>query len=264
MDITAIRTAFHRDGFVLIESFFDEIYMFRLEHAVRRYIDEVVPGLPPGRVYYESAEGGVIKSMNRLEQFDPFFADFKTQEPYLELVAGIFAVEPREMIAESLQFFGKAACSGSETPWHQDNGFQHYAPAESLMIWLALDNVDEENGCVVFARGSHALGTVEHVASGVPGFSQTVRSAPDLQRFPEVNSVIKRGGVSLHHCNTMHRSGANHSDRPRRALAVNFRTVAAQPDPEARARVNTEVSRLVELSKMSGGDRHGGNQREES
>jgi phytanoyl-CoA hydroxylase len=114
------------------------------------------------------------------------------------------------------------------------------------MIWLALDDVDVENGCVVFAKGSHALGTVPHTASGVLGFSQTVMEPPDLVRFPEVKAEMRRGSVSLHHCNMFHRSGPNRSARSRRALAVNFRTTRAVADLEKRARVKAEGARLLD------------------
>ena len=238
-----MRDDFERDGFVIVPDFFSAEEMTDFDHAITRYINEIVPNLPPDRVFREA--GGAIKSMNRLDEGDEFFAGFKRHPRFLSLIAAIFAVGETEIISESLQFFGKPAYEGSFTPWHQDNGFQHYAPPESLMIWLALDDVDEENGCVVFAKGSHALGTVPHRPSGVLGFSQTVEEPPDPARFPEVKAVIRRGGVSLHHCEMFHRSGPNRSARSRRALAVNFRTTRAVPDLAARARVKAEVARLL-------------------
>jgi phytanoyl-CoA hydroxylase len=234
---------FHQDGFLLLPSFFDEAEMANIETAITRYVREVVPRLPAGYVFRE--DGGGIRSMNRLEEHDAFFAAFKQQPRFLQLVAEIFETDATQIISESLQFFGKPAYEGSVTPWHQDNGFQHYAPPESLMLWLALDDVEEKNGCVVFARGSHTLGTVAHVASGVLGFSQTVKEPPDLTRFPEVKAVLPRGGISLHHCKMFHRSGANRSARSRRALAVNFRTARAVANLAARARVKAEVARLL-------------------
>lgn len=246
MDSIAIRTAFHRDGFVVVEGFFGESYLASLEAAMNQYIERVVPTLPPEQVFREHGRTGAIKSMNRLDEHDPYFAAFKSQAAYVDLVAGIFETEPGGITSESLQFFGKPAREGSATPWHQDNGFQHYAPPESLMIWLALDDVDEENGCVVFARGSQRLGTVAHRPSGVLGFSQTVTEPPDPARFPEVNAVMRRGSVSLHHCNIFHRSGPNRSVRSRRGLAVNFRTTRAQANLAERARVKAEVARLLQ------------------
>lgn len=246
-----LRETFERDGFVIVEEFFDEGLMAEIDRQLESYIAEVVPRLPPERVFRESGAGGAIKSMSRMNEESEFFARFKTHPKIIESVADLFAVKPSEIVAENMQYFGKPAFEGSITPWHRDNGFQHYAPPESLMIWLALRDVDEEMGCVVFARGSHKLGVVPHVPSGVLGFSQTVRNAPDLQRFPEVKATMRRGGLSLHHCDTFHRSGANETNRSRPALSVNYRTIRAVPDMEARVRVKSEVSRLVREQEMS-------------
>ncbi|MFN0122409.1 MAG: phytanoyl-CoA dioxygenase family protein [Blastocatellia bacterium] len=245
--MTDLRTMFQQDGFAIVRDFFTAAEMAEFDAAIARYVEEVVPQLPPDHVFHEA--GGGIRSMNRLDEHDAFFAHFKQHPRFLQLVAEIFATDESQIISESLQFFGKPAYEGSVTAWHQDNGFQHYTPPESLMLWLALDDVDEANGCVVFGRGSHMLGTVPHRPSGVLGFSQTVKEPPDLTRFPEVKAVMRRGSVSLHHCNMFHRSGANHSARSRRALAVNFRTARAVSDPEARARVKAEVARLLQAEQ---------------
>lgn len=245
MNTIQLREAYERDGFVIIDDLFGEDYMAEIDRAIERYVGEVVPTLPPDRVFYETGGGGGIKSMNRMNQEYDFFADFKQHPKLIQLMAAIFNTEPEEIVAESLQYFGKPAFEGSITPWHQDNGFQQYNPPESLMIWLALRDVDEDMGCVIFAKGSHTLGVVPHVPSGVLGFSQTVQTPPDSEQFPEVKATMKRGSMSLHHCNTFHRSGPNQTERPRPALAVNYRTRRAVPDLEARALIKAEVARLV-------------------
>lgn len=242
---TNLPEKFERDGFVIVENFFDDDYMAEIDCELEKYVFDIVPTLSAERVFREADGAGAIKSLSRMNEESEFFARFKTNSKIVEFVAALFAVAPEEIVAENMHYFGKPAFEGSITPWHQDNGFQQYAPPESLMIWLALRNVDEEMGCVVFAEGSHKLGVVPHVPSGVLGFSQTVRDAPDLRKFPEVKATMRRGGLSLHHCDTLHRSGANKTNRPRPALSVNYRTVRAVPDLEARARVKVELARLL-------------------
>lgn len=246
MNTTQIREAYECDGFVIIDDLFGEDYMAEIDRAIARYVKDVVPTLAPDRVFFEQGSGNGIKSMSRMNEEDPFFAHFKQHPKLIQLMADVFGTEPDDIVAETLQYFGKPAFEGSITPWHQDNGFQYYNPPESLMIWLALRDVDENMGCVVFAKGSHTLGIVPHVPSGVLGFSQTVQEAPDPGRFPEVSATMKRGSLSLHHCNTFHRSGPNQTERPRPALAVNYRTRRAVPDLAERARVKAEVARLVQ------------------
>lgn len=245
MTKSTIRENFEQDGFIIIENFFDEKFMSEIDNQLADYINNSIPNLSAERVFYEDKNGGAIKSMNRMNEESEFFQNFKDHPKIKELVAEIFNTLAEEIVSETLQFFGKPAYEGSITPWHQDNGFQHYNPPDSLMIWLALRDVDEEMGCVVFAKGSHRQGVVEHIASGVLGFSQTVKIPPDLTLSPEVKAVMKRGSISLHHCNTFHRSGANQTNRPRPALSVNYRTKQAVPNLEERARVKAEVNKLL-------------------
>lgn len=243
-----LRNDFERDGFLILEPFLTDAEMDDIEARINSYIRDIVPHLPAGRVFREEGSGGTIKSMGRMDLEDPYWSEFKRHPKILSLVSKVLGVQEDEIVSENLQYFGKPAFEGSVTPWHQDNGFQQYDPPESLMTWLALRDVDEEMGCVVFARGSHKLGTVRHVNSGVLGFSQTVETPPDPVEFPEVRSVMSRGGISLHHCNTFHRSGPNRSDRSRPALSVNYRSLRAIPDLSARERIKQEVARLVETA----------------
>jgi ectoine hydroxylase-related dioxygenase (phytanoyl-CoA dioxygenase family) len=236
------RESFERDGFVVIPNFFDPAFGDSVLHAVARYIEAVVPALPAGRVYHES-NSAAIKSMSAMDREDEFFAALKRHPRLLALAAELLG--STAIVVENMQFFGKAAGEGSAAPWHQDNGFQNYTPPEACMFWLALDDVTEDNGCVCFARGSHAMGLQPHRPSGILGFSMGA-GAPPLDRFPEVKAIMPKGGLSVHHCNTFHRSGPNRSASPRRAIAINFRTEAAVADLEARARIKQEAARLLE------------------
>lgn len=243
-----LRNDFERDGFIVLEWFLTAEEMAEIESRIDAYIRDVVPSLPPGRVFREDGPDGAIKSMSRMDEEDPYWSEFKHNPKILSLVSRVLGVPKGEIVCENLQYFGKPAFEGSVTPWHQDNGFQQYDPPDSLMTWLALRDVDEDMGCVVFAKGSHKLGTVRHVNSGVLGFSQTVETPPDPNEFPEVMSVMSRGGISLHHCNTFHRSGPNKTERPRPAISVNYRSTRAIADLEARERIKHEVARLVETA----------------
>lgn len=242
-----LRSHYDEDGFLVIQDFFDANYMNRIEAEIGQYIKTIVPGLPPERVFCEK-NSGAIKSMNRLDEYSGFFRDFRFHPRFIELASNVFGTS--SIVVENMQYFGKPAYEGSITPWHQDNGFQAYDPPESFMIWLALDDVTEDNGCVVFARGSHRLGTVPHKPSGVLGFSQHA-DPPDIALFPEFSCVMRRGSLSAHHCNTYHRSGENKTAHSRRALAINLRSERAVPNTELRKRVKADAARLIEQETAS-------------
>ena len=52
---------------------------------------------------------------------------------------------------------------GHETPWHQDEAFwEEHLGYHACGVWLALDDVDRDNGCMEFLPHSHLGGIVTH------------------------------------------------------------------------------------------------------
>jgi phytanoyl-CoA hydroxylase len=111
---------------------------------------------------------------------------------------------------------------GTAKPWHQDDFFFQCQPADGVVTtWIPLDDADEENGCLVYANGSHRRGPIPHVQ--VP--ARTWEWGADPGRVDESDAVavpLRAGGVALHHSMTLHRTGANPTDRPRRALSTTW------------------------------------------
>merc|ERR1712139_474812 len=55
-------------------------------------------------------------------------------------------------------------------PWHQDEGYWkmgmrgvNFTDLRATSIWIALDDVDEETGCMWMIPGSHKQGSFEHL-----------------------------------------------------------------------------------------------------
>lgn len=116
----------------------------------------------------------------------------------------------------------KPAGYGAETPWHQDEAY--WAPDleyESLSIWLPLQPVDEKNGCLRFVPGSHRGEVLEHRSLGnnvrIHGLEAVNQEHPD-----GVGCSLKTGGVTIHHCRTLHSSGANRTEASRYAYILGF------------------------------------------
>jgi ectoine hydroxylase-related dioxygenase (phytanoyl-CoA dioxygenase family) len=69
------------------------------------------------------------------------------------------------------------------------------------------------------------------LASGVKGNSMRLAELPaDVQ--PEVCGRVRRGGVLIHHCNTIHRSEPNLSDRDRPGLLFVYKAAKCQVDDQ--------------------------------
>lgn len=112
--------------------------------------------------------------------------------------------------------------SGAPTPWHQDEAYwrpdlEHSA----LTIWMPLQEATLENGCMQFIPGSHTLEVLPHHSIGhdprVHGLEVDTVEAAHAVACP-----LPAGGATIHHCRTLHYTGPNRTDKPRRAYILNF------------------------------------------
>ena len=81
----------------------------------------------------------------------------------------------------NMQLFEKHPEISKPTRAHQDNAYFKLIPTTALTIWIALDDIDEDNGCLYYAPKSHKRPTHKHsryhknttfrLRSGVPGLS---------------------------------------------------------------------------------------------
>ena len=138
-----------------------------------------------------------------------------------DIMTGFLGREP--LLARD-QIFMKPPRFGSAKPYHQDNAYFLCSPADDVITaWIALDDVDGENGCLRYIDGSHKLGLIPH--EPIPG--EPHNKAPradmvDLNR--ESLGCVRKGGVLIHHGWTLHTSHRNESDRWRRAYATHWVT----------------------------------------
>jgi hypothetical protein len=114
------------------------------------------------------------------------------------------------------QAVSKPAGTGSETPWHQDNGYGAVVPAEYVTTTLALDPMTIENGCLWIQPGSHHAGPRPHRDTG--GFFQIGYEGPETGEPLE----LAAGEVGVFSSLTLHRAGANPTSRPRRSWVIQF------------------------------------------
>ena len=65
--------------------------------------------------------------------------------------------------------------------------------SKGLTFWLALDTVDEENGCMYYVPSSHNMGELEHCRTDTLGFSQELKDYPEVMRQREEKQEATRG-----------------------------------------------------------------------
>ena len=121
------------------------------------------------------------------------------------------------------------------TPWHQDEAYwdadKEY---ESISIWIPLQPATLANGCMQFVPGTHRQEVLPHHPIGndvrvigieVDDVDQVVTEA--------VACPLPAGGATIHHSRTLHYTGPNNTDQPRRAYIMSF-GIPAKPRAIAR------------------------------
>ncbi|HZQ21644.1 MAG TPA: phytanoyl-CoA dioxygenase family protein [Terriglobales bacterium] len=246
----SLVSAFQRDGFVRIQSFFDPAETAQIEANLRRFVREIVPTLSKQEAMYEDyTRPETLKQVTRLED-DSFFGSLLKGKKLCGLAESLLR---QEAVPQSIQFFNKPPGIGAATPPHQDGFYFCLVPNEALTIWVALDEVNEENGAMHYWNGSHKKGVFPHSTSHVLGFSQGLAGNREDELGIETVCTASPGDCLVHHSLTIHAAGPNLSKRTRRALGLVYYGENAKVDPAAWQRyqnsVEAQQQQIVNASK---------------
>lgn len=219
--------AFNRDGFVLPKQGLDPASTrFMIDKVEQVFADNPgwnsiirMPHLPAREGQTEGVVGG--------------------EELFKIAIHPTLIAAARQLIGPNLimwggEIFAKPASIGKGTPWHQDC----YNPAvkagpgrphpRSVMIWIAVDQVGVDNGCLRFVPGSGANGRIEHIidekrTDGILNF-EIDKQGLDFDRA--VNAVLEPGHFSCHDVFVVHGAGPNTSGRRRAGLTFHYMDAA--------------------------------------
>ena len=134
-------------------------------------------------------------------------------------------------IGKNIRFQGaklnmKMPGGGRQVEWHTDWGHHPHTNDDMLAVGIALDDITEENGCLMVIPGSHKWDAISHHEDGF------FVGAVDINSFDvkkAINISSNAGGISIHHVRTLHGSAPNMSDKPRRLLLLEFSAADAFP-----------------------------------
>lgn len=138
----------------------------------------------------------------------------------LDLVEGILGPN---FYCWASSFFIKEPFSKSTVGWHQDAYYWPMHPHNSVTVWLAYDDVDEENGGMKLIPGTHKHGLIKHKRSAATDSVLTLEL--ETGSFSEDTAIqfkLKSGEISLHDDRAVHGSPANPSARRRAGLTIRY------------------------------------------
>jgi phytanoyl-CoA hydroxylase len=108
-------------------------------------------------------------------------------------------------------------------PWHQDYAFFPHTNTDLAAVMVMLDDATPENGCMQMVKGSHRLGLLNHMNEQGRFTGGCVETTYWESEESRTYIQPKAGGISIHHCLTLHGSDANFSGKARRGIVFQYR-----------------------------------------
>jgi phytanoyl-CoA hydroxylase len=210
---------FRRDGFAVARGLFSDV-------EVARYRDHYM-ALRAAGTYPGDAAGVDIGSEDPLKRFprmihmhrwDDISLRWMLDPRLRDGMTTLLGIEPYAV--QTMLYFKPAGARGQAL--HQDNFYLRVYPGTCMAAWLALDDCDEENGCLQVVPGSGDL----PVLCTAP--ADTTRSFTDITvpvpaEMSPVPVIMKAGDVLFFNGSLIHGSFPNTSrDRFRRALIGHY------------------------------------------
>jgi phytanoyl-CoA hydroxylase len=216
--------SYRDDGYIIIDDFLDDTELNIWQEAV----EEAVAARENKRLPYETAQIPV-KAQNEIvfQQRINLWMDHPGVRRLMfddrigKMAADLEGVEGIRIWHD--QVLTKQPWA-NPTTWHQDNTKWSFSSAQAITIWVALDDVTLQNGCMFFLPGSHKKRLEDHPAAG-NSVGAMFATYPELGGLEPTPVVMRAGGCSFHNGLMVHAAHANMTPYPRRAF-----TCAYMPD----------------------------------
>lgn len=217
--------AFRRDGFLLVHGLTtpDEIMSLR---ALYDRMFEQRRGWDKGDLFDmvgpdDLGRGLALPQMLWPSRYEPTLAQTRLAASARSIARQIFGPEVENVLEHAIM---KPPFNGAETPWHQDDSFAHKSSmiTEQISIWMPLQDVTIQSGCMRYIRGSNLGPLYPHQSPNndprIHGLE--LCSPPDLTNCVAV--PMPAGSAVIHHSRTVHGAGGNSTDQPRRAYVLGY------------------------------------------
>jgi hypothetical protein len=232
-----LERTYREDGFVVLPRFCDDAELAALEAVVADLVrdrtggDDRLPRLLWVRLSAEERDRLAPGILARAR----------------EVAARCLGVASVEVEA---RLFVKPPHVGAPVPWHQDEAYNDpWIDQPQANVWIPLDAVDEQTGCLRVVPGSHRAGRVTHRRAAQPLTLEVDGPAPP----GAVALPLRRGDASIHDRGLLHSSGANAGEQRRTAVVLTCRGPARRRSAPLDAPWLADLLGSVPRSNLAGG-----------
>ena len=230
------KAEFQRNGFalggrVLSDDQCDELCEV-VEHLVENR-EKLAEGKRPVSI---SSLGGMENPVWQIVDIFMASDSFRSLVDHPEITTAVADLtDAKELRIWHDQIQYKPAQKGGRNFWHQDWPYWGIlSQPTQVTAWVALDDADEDNGCMSMVEGSHLWGDQINLLhswrdgneeKGIdPAFFFDIPKESEFGEVKQKLCRVPKGHVHFHHGLTWHGSHPNTSGRPRRAIALHYMT----------------------------------------
>jgi len=205
---TACIDAWNRDGYLGPLDLYDQESI----NGIRSYFDKLLEKtLASGQDSYSISSAHLKHGR---------VWDMLNHPPLVSYVRDLLG---EDVIGWGSHFFCKMPMDGKRVDWHQDCSYWPLTPSKAVTVWLAIDDSDQENGCMEVYKGSHRHGLIDFEASASGSGNVLNQSVKDPQQYGSHQlTPLVAGQISIHSDLLVHGSSPNHSKRRRCGLTLRY------------------------------------------
>jgi ectoine hydroxylase-related dioxygenase (phytanoyl-CoA dioxygenase family) len=193
-----------------------------------------LPYHPPNLAYWRPSDGDVQRHHDYVHYESDELAAI-LRKPLIGAVAARLAGVSEIRLFQATMIYKppRPEEPSNIVPWHFDRHYWQTCTSERMLTaFIPFHDCGEAMGTLTMVDGSHRWKEIGTDDTTTRHFAD--RDPDDLERLLADNAefnnaevvkcpmVIPKGHMSFHHCRTYHGSGANRSDRPRRAISLHL------------------------------------------
>lgn len=221
IDFDRAKQDFDRDGFIILKSYLSEADTAEMRQHLDDYLEHTGP------LHHKGYPTGSYKG---LDQQDSWFHDYMEKGPHIPLM--------KHLIEDGL---APDNVTWNDKPRGMDRTFPHFdalgtyrMPPSGISLWIAMDNIDRNNGCLCYEKGSHRKDYP--MAYPLPDYDENNENAVLVEVSP--------GDAVIHSATTVHWSREQVDFRPRNALVYVYWGASSEID-SGRVRVSRSSSEYI-------------------
>jgi ectoine hydroxylase-related dioxygenase (phytanoyl-CoA dioxygenase family) len=234
---------YQANGFVLARKMFDDEEISLLSRAANedRELDQHAQAARDG-------EGGTVRLSLWNHPGDSLYGMFARCDSIVDSAEKLLGGEVYHYHSKMIM---KDAKVGGAWAWHQDYGYWYQNGVLAPLLcsaFIAVDLATRENGCLQVIRGSHDLGRIDHVLTGDQAGADQERVREILKRMELVYVEMEPGDTLFFHCNLLHRSDQNRSEKRRWSMICCYNAARNDPYRESHHPRYTPLHKVPDLT----------------